>query len=284
MKVVIAGGNGFLGSALVKELQLRGDQVVLVGRKDFAKGCEHLAMLMEGSRAVINLCGAPIIKRWSEGYKVELRKSRIDTTRLLVEALGKTKHKIDAFVCANAVGRYASTGCHDEYSTSYGDDFLAHLCEEWEKEALKAQGHSMRSNVLRFGVILGANGGALSSMLPLFKLGLGGVIGDGKQPFSWIHQDDLVGMILKCIDDEGLQGVYNGVAPQKETNESFSRTLARTLGKSLFFPVPAVMLKLIYGEGSVVLTSGQCAIPKRMLDAGYVFKYATLDKALQASL
>ncbi len=265
--IAITGANGFVG----KHLQNTFSHVVVLHRDD------SVAVLLDklkGVDVVINLAGAPIVKRWSESYKRVLYESRIETTCKLVEAVNQSEVKY--FISTSAIGIYPNDKACDEYTTEYADDFLAKLCRDWEREALKCV---KPTAILRFGVVLGKNGGALQKMLLPFKLGLGGVIGDGKMMTSWIHISDLMKMYQFLIDHKA-EGVYNAVAPHPVTNSTFTRALGKALGRPTFMSLPIFVLKAIYGEASCVLTDSKEVYPKKIEALGFSFGYDTIDDAL----
>ncbi|MEN8258925.1 MAG: TIGR01777 family oxidoreductase [Thermodesulfobacteriota bacterium] len=280
-KVAITGATGFVGSHLQEMLRAKGWQVVMLGRPDFRLEPAGLAQKMDGAAAVINLAGAPVIARWSDAHKVEMRESRIALTRKLVRAMEKMAQPPEVFISTSALGYYGSTGIHSEEQAVKGEGFLAQLAQEWEEEALKAEGLNIRTVIFRFAVILGKNGGALKKMLLPFKMGLGGIIGSGKQAFSWVHIHDLLQAQLAALESETYQGVYNLTAPKPTNNYDFTKTLGKVLRRPTLFPVPTFILKIIFGEGASILADGQAAVPKRLLDSGFVFAFPDLEGALR---
>jgi hypothetical protein len=233
---------------------------------------------------VINLAGAPIIARWSEKYKKELFDSRIKTTDALVSAMGKLDIKPLVFISTSAVGFYAAGGKHSEKAFTQSSNFLGMLCKSWEESALNANKHEIRTVVFRFGVVLGKGGGALQKMLFPFKLGLGGIIGDGKQGFSWIHLEDLTRATRLAIDNVSLDGIYNMTAPTPVTNLQLTKALGKALNRPTRLPVPEFALRLLYGDGADVLIKGQHVFPQRLYEAGFTFLYPDIDSALKASI
>ena len=236
MKVAITGANGFVGSHLKDKFP----NYVVINRKD---SCEQIKQKLDGVDVVLNLAGAPIIKRWNVEYKKILISSRIDTTKKLVDAINKSDVK--HFISTSAIGAYPDDKPLDESFDGYGDDFLAKLTQMWEEEALKCE---KPTAILRFGVILGDNGGALKQMLTPFRLGVGGIIGDGKMMMSWIDVDDLVNIYHYIVEKE-LSGVFNATAPKPVTNYEFTKTLGSILHRPTILPLPEFVLKLIFGEG-----------------------------------
>lgn len=268
MKVAITGASGFVGTALQRTFP---DTVTIDRNDDEAAILEKLTDV----DVVINLAGAPIIKRWSDPYKKVLRESRIHTTERLVSAINQSgvKH----FISTSAIGIYPNDLPCDESCEALADDFLGKLSKEWEEEAHKC---TKPTTILRFGVILGKNGGALKQMITPFKLGVGGIIGDGKMITSWIAMDDLMG-IYKMIIDKELTGVFNATAPNPVSNYTFTKALGRALHRPTILPIPEFALRIMYGEAASVLTDSKEVYPKKLQDAGYKFIYEDIDLALK---
>lgn len=281
MKVAISGASGFVGSSLRAWLQKEGHETVPLGVKDFAQSDESFTEKLDGCEVVINLAGAPIIARWSEEYKKILYSSRIDTTRKLARCISSLDKKPRVFISTSAVGIYANDRVYDEENIVYGENFLADLCRTWEHEAFEAKSEETRVVVFRFGIVLGRDGGALKQMLPIFRLGLGGRIGSGKQGFSWVHLDDLTRAFAFAVEREDMSGAYNLTAPQVTTNEIFTAALSEVLRRPAIFPVPAFALRLLYSQGAQVLTDGQHAVPKRLLEHGFEFEHPEIIGALE---
>ncbi|MBI5247044.1 MAG: TIGR01777 family protein [Elusimicrobia bacterium] len=302
MRVAITGGTGFIGTALTSALLERGDKVTLVtrapvvaqqswdGRIDArlwnGRDPGPWVMAINGADAVINLAGESVAGgRWSAARKLALIKSRIDSTRAVVKALEAATERPPVFVCASAVGYYGGTSKGDcPEGAPQGSDFLAALCGQWEREAAAADKLEVRTVMARIGVVLGKTGGAFAKMLMPFKLGLGGPLGSGRQPFPWIHLDDAVGAILRSIDDVKLAGPVNVVAPEPATSAKFAKAFGRALHRPAFLPAPAFALRFALGEMSTLLLDGQKAVPKKLLDAGYAFRHPALDGALASLL
>lgn len=264
MRVAIAGASGLIGTELAQALQARGDEVVKLPRGSAA---------IEGCDAVVNLAGANVGgKRWSAAYKQEILESRVLTTRRLVEA------KPPVLINASAVGVYGGRGDEElDESAPPGHDFLASVCTAWEAEAAKSPG---RVVMLRTGIVLSKRGGALQQMLPPFKAYVGGPIGSGKQWFPWIHIADEIAAILWCID-RPLAGPVNLAAPGIVTMKGFADALGRALHRPALFAVPAGPLKLLLGEFAGELLKGQRAVPKKLLDSGFQFRFPEIDAALR---
>jgi len=265
--IAISGANGFVGHALQKSLA----NVVVLNRDD---NVEILVDKLKDVDVVINLAGAPIVKRWNEAYKKVLYSSRIENTQKLVNAIDKSD--VSYFISTSAIGIYPNDVKCNESCTAYADDFLAQLCIAWENEALKC---TKPTAVLRLGVVLGKEGGALAKMLLPFKLGLGGNIGNGKMMTSWIAIDDLMG-IYHFLINQKEEGVFNAVSPNPVDNASFTKALGKVLHRPTLLPLPIQVLNLIYGEASCVLTDSKEVYPQRLSDMKFDFKYPTIDDAL----
>ncbi len=266
--IALTGANGFIG----RELQQALNSVVVLDRRD---STEELIEKLKGVDVVINLAGAPIVKRWSRHYKKVLYKSRVVTTQKLVDAINQSE--VHYFISTSAIGIYPNNQACDESCTTYADDFLAKLCNDWEAEALRC---TKPTAIVRLGVVLGKEGGALQKMLLPFKLGLGGIIGNGKMMTSWIHIADLIA-IYRLLIASKAEGVYNGVSPHPITNHTFTKALGKALHRPTFLPLPTFVLKLLYGEGASVLIDAKEVYPKRLEAMGFTFEYDTIEKALE---
>jgi uncharacterized protein (TIGR01777 family) len=234
---------------------------------------------------VIHLAGEPVAQRWNAKVKAAILESRELGTRNLVAGIAASEPKPATLVSSSAVGYYGKHG--DERvpeSSPAGDDFLADVCVRWEREADLAEGLGLRVVKIRTGVVLDATGGALKTMLPPFKAGVGGPVAGGRQYMPWIHVDDIVGLYLKALDDPSWSGAYNGAAPEPVTNKDFSKALGKALHRPSFAPVPALAIKALYGEMAEVVTEGQRAVPERPLAGGYAFRHAALQPALEDAL
>jgi len=299
MNVTITGATGLIGTKLVAALQARGDTVTVLSRNPTkaqeALGVEAVAWdstagraptgALSGRDAVIHLAGEPVAQRWSAQVKQAILESRELGTRNLVAGLAAAEPKPATLVASSAVGIYGKHG--DERipeSSPAGSDFLADVCVRWEREADLAAGLGLRVVKIRTGVVLDAGGGALKTMLPPFKAGIGGPVAGGDQYMPWIHVDDIVGLYLKGLDDPSWSGAYNGAAPEPVTNKEFSKALGTALHRPSFAPIPAFAIKLLYGEMAEIVTEGQRAVPERPLAGGYAFKQAALQPALEDAL
>lgn len=279
MRIGIIGGSGFVGRHLSGRLRARGDEVIEASLRDPAAATNAIATC----DAVVNLAGEPIGQRWTPAVKERIRASRVDAPRALLDALAASDTKPAAYISASAVGYYppSETATYTE-SSPHGTDFLGEVCAAWEREANRAAELGMRVSIVRTGVALGLDGGALAQMLPPFRLGAGGVIGNGKQWISWIHIEDLTGVYLHAID--GASGVFNATAPLPVTNAEFTRTLGHLLHRPTFLPTPTFALRALLGEGADVLLTGTRVLPEHTTADGYRFAYTELEDALRSLL
>lgn len=279
-KVAMTGATGFVGGHLRKDFESRGWSVKAITREDLKGTAEGLAGVIEGHDAIVNLAGAPILARWSREYKDVLRSSRIETTRKVVEAMGLLNEKPRVLVSTSAVGIYGSGGIFTEKDFPSGNDFLGRLASDWEAEAMKAENFGVRTVILRLGVVLGADGGALKTMLTPFKMGLGGKIGNGRQGFSWVHIDDVISAYRSAIENSAYKGAYNLTAPEPITNGEFTHMLASALSRPAVLSVPVFALRLQFGEGAEVLAKGQRVVPERLVKEGFSFRFPDAESAL----
>lgn len=297
MKVLISGASGLVGTAVADALRKEGHTVARFVRPggnalpgdvcwDPTSGTVDAAA-MQGADAVICLSGASVGEgRWSAARKKVLRDSRVDTTRVLADSLGRLHQKPHVFIAASAIGYYGSRG--DEIlteSSAAGNDFIALLAREWESESMRAESAGIRTVILRFAVILSPKGGALARMVLPFKLGAGGRLGSGKQWMSWVALDDVVQIIRGAIADERMRGPVNVAAPGPVQNEEFTRILAKVLHRPAIFPAPAFALRIALGEmADSLLLASQRVIPEKLRAAGYQFRFENLEAALRALL
>lgn len=298
MKILLTGATGFVGNALGRRLIREGHELVILSR-DPLVAKEKLpypaqilpwsnlnAQLMTSVGAVIHLAGESIAgSRWNERFKAKVLNSRVKTTRALVDALNDTKENSPhTFICASAVGFYGDRGDEMLLETSPdGSGFLAEVCRSWEAEASRA--HGQRTVILRLGVVLGAQGGMLQKLIPIFRNRLGGTVGSGKQWMSWVHIDDLVELIVHCLKSSTtLQGPVNVASPNPVTNAEMTRTLGDLLGVNPFFKVPAFALKFVLGEMSSMVLNSQRISAQKAISSGFEPKYITFRQALEQIL
>ena len=296
MQILITGGSGFIGTNLTEYFLRKGHKVSAVGRSADPGRIRHERFHyiaadttrpgkwqneVEKTQAVVNLTGATIFKRWSSDYKKRIYDSRILTTRHLVAALpegGKV-----TFCSASGAGYYGDRGedilKEDE---SVGQDFLAQVSRDWEKEALQAATKGARVAMMRFGVVLGKDGGALAKMIPAFKMFVGGSLGSGNQWFPWIHLEDLMAAILFILEHRKVSGPLNFCAPNPVRNREFTTTLGEVLGRPSFMPAPAFLIRIAMGEFGDVFLGSQRTIPDQLLKYGFSFRYPDIEGAIQA--
>lgn len=295
-QVLVTGGTGFIGRALCPALQQAGWQVTVLSRQPAERvrqlcgaGVTALASLTALAsvgplEAVINLAGEGIADgRWTARRKQVLRSSRIDLSQALCGALASLPHKPAVVISGSAVGYYGDGGDAELTETCpAGRDFAATLCADWEQAVLPLAAQGIRLCRLRIGVVLHPEGGALQRLLLPTRLGLGGVIGSGRQYMAWITREDLCRLMLFLLERSDAQGVFNGVAPQPVTNRAFTVALARALHRPVLLGVPALSLKFMLGESASLLLASQRVVPRQTLAQGFQFNHPTLDSALAA--
>lgn len=295
MLVAITGSSGLIGTAVRRSLQAAGHEVRALRRGVAADGAHYdvatgyvAAEALAGVDAVVHLAGASIgTARWTEPRRAELRSSRIDSTRLLVDAIAAMDRKPSVLMVASAIGYYGDTGDRvvDE-SGPMGGGFLAQLARDWETEARRAESAGVRVVSPRFGIVLAKDGGALPQMALPFKLGAGGPIGSGRQWMSWVSLPDTAGALQYLLQDERASGPVNIVAPEATTNRAFAQTLGKVLHRPAFAPAPASALRILLGAGRAdeLLLASQRVVPKRLSALGYVFQQTDLERALTTAL
>lgn len=293
VKVVIAGGSGFLGGALRTALENDGHAVANLTRSPIPRRTGDIPWtpngtaagdwvnVINGVDAVVNLAGEGIADaRWTEARKRAILDSRLAATRSLVAAVTRASAPPAVLVSASGIGYYGPRG--DEVVTAGtppGNDFLANVCVQWEREAEQATSVT-RVAIVRTGMVLHPEGGALAKMLLPFRLGAGGPIGSGKQWTPWIHRDDWVDLVRWMMAEHNARGAFNGAAPEPVRNAEFARALGRALGRPAVMPVPAIALRLMFGEMAEILLTGQRAVPARAIEMGFRFRFQRLDDAL----
>ncbi len=299
MNVLVTGATGLIGRRLVAALAGRGDVVTVLSRSPARSpfdaavrvvGWDPLsgppaADALAGVDAVMHLAGEPVAQRWSAKVKTAILRSREDGTRNLVAGIAAADPRPSVLVSSSAVGYYGKHGDElvDETAAA-GADFLAGVCVAWEREALAARDLGLRVVCVRTGVVLDRTGGALKTMLPPFRAGVGGPVAGGRQYMPWIHVGDVVGMYLRALDDSSWSGAFNATAPEPVTNKEFSKALGRALHRPAVAPVPALALRALYGDMAEIVTEGQRAVPAAALAHGYAFAHPDLDAALTDAL
>jgi uncharacterized protein len=298
MRVLVTGGTGFVGAALVSALALRGDKVTVLSRSP------RKAKLPRGVRsaewtptkagnwqeelgtvdAVVHLAGNPVAQRWNKAVKESIEKSRVESTRLLVEGIANTAHKPAVMVSASAVGYYGiSRSKRVVEDSSPGDGFLPDLCKGWEANARAAEDHGVRTVQLRIGVVLGPDGGALDKMVAPLRMFVNGPIGRGDNVVSWIHRDDVVGMILWALDDDTTTGAYNCTSPYPTTGRELAKSIGSVIGR-VAVPAPVAAARMVLGDAVDVVVGSLDVYPERAVDAGYEYHHARLVPALESAL
>lgn len=296
MKILITGGSGFVGSNLARFLLDKGHQVIAFGRSEPAQQYDTSSYQfiatdttqkgpwqqeLTDADAVVNLAGASIFKRWTRNYKKIIYDSRVLTTKNVVDALPSGK---DIILCsASGAGFYGSRG--DDVLTEEepaGSDFLAGVSIDWEKEALQASAKGARAAVMRFGVILGPDGGAMAKLVPAFKMFVGGPLGDGNQWFPWLHLDDLMAAILYVLEHPEISGPLNFCAPNPVRNRELAQALGEVLSRPSIMPAPAFMIRLALGEFGDVFLGSQRTVPDKLLNHGFSFRYPEIKDAIKA--
>ena len=303
MRVFVTGGTGLVGSRLIDHLCARGDQpVVLSRRPDVARqrwpeGCEIVGgdptqagdwqKTIGACDAVVHLAGENLFgRRWSAGFKERLRSSRVQGTTNVARALSEQPRRADGsprvLVSGSAIGYYGPRGDEVLDETALpGSDFLAQLCVDWENAAQPAADAGVRVIRLRTGIVFDGTGGALQLMLLPFRLFMGGPVGSGRQYMSWIHNEDMSGLIQFALDNAAASGPMNATAPQPVTNREFGHVVGRVLRRPSFMPTPAFALRVVVGGAAYVMTTGQRVVPRRALDWGYTFRFPELEPALR---
>jgi uncharacterized protein len=295
MRILITGASGLIGRALQKSFKTKGYEMLLASRKepkhdneiqwnpDSGFADEDLPRL-EGLLAVVHLAGENIAGlRWTDEKKKAIRDSRVHGTRTMIEAFARLERKPDVFISASATGFYGDRGDQEMTETSpAGDTFLSEVCKEWESESRRAEDMGIRTVLLRNGIVLSKDGGALATMMTPFKFGVGGVIGSGKQWMSWVSLDDVVDVVNFAIENEKVRGAINVTSPHPVSNEEFTKALGEVLYRPTFLPLPEFAVNLVFGEmGDALLVDSTRVLPKRLLDNGYKFKYPDLKSALE---
>ncbi|MBL8181729.1 MAG: TIGR01777 family oxidoreductase [Blastocatellia bacterium] len=296
MKILITGASGLVGKELQKSFAAKGYEMLLASRSE-PKDDNHIQWTieegfsepekLEGIDVVVHLAGENVSGlRWTDDKKKAIRDSRVLGTRNVVDAISKLKKKPHTFIASSAIGFYGERGDEEvTESSAAGDNFLAGVCKEWEAESRRAEDAGIRTVLLRTGIVLSKDGGALATMLTPFKLGVGGVVGSGKQWMSWISLEDEIAVINFAIENENIRGAVNAVSPNPATNEEFTKTLGEVLYRPTFIPLPEFAVSMIFGEmGDALLLASTKVMPKRLEDAGFEFKHPNLKEAIESAV
>lgn len=302
LKIAISGASGLVGSAAVKYFKSLGHSIIRITRAGSSSGAGASAVVMdvknnavdsqglEGADVVIHLAGANIAgKRWTDEHKSQILLSRVETTRILANALPKLERPPKIFLCASAIGYYGNadpdSGISFEERSPLGKGFLADVCHQWEAATQPAKEHGIRVVNMRIGPVLSREGGALQKMWVPFQLGLGGPLGHGRQMFSWVALDEIPRIMEFLINNDKIMGPVNVTAPHPVSNAEFTRVLGKAIKRPTIFPVPAFGARLLFGEmADALLLGGAAVIPKKLLEAGYKFRYPEIDAGLAAGL
>lgn len=293
MKIAITGGSGFIGTRLSQSLSEEGHELLILDHHEpratfkntrfFKTDLIHDIPLDEylSCDAIIHLAGANIFGRWTKIYKQLIVSSRIDTAKALIDTVKNAGRGPKVFISASAVGYYGDGGENELTEESpNGEGFLANVCAQWEAVANSAQNCGMRTVFVRTGVVLGTGGGMLAKLIPIFKWGLGGPMGDGQQWFSWISMEDLLNVYHLALFDASLTGPVNAVSPEPVRNKTLAKTLGKTMHRPAILPVPGFILRIILGEFGRVILMSQKVIPKKLLERKFDFKKPRLEQAI----
>ena len=281
MKIAISGSNGYIAAYLIRKLQSVNHQIIKIQRHELYN-LTALTRIISGTDCVIHLAGAPILQKWTTENKDEIVRSRTETTQNLVGAINNLpfEERPKTFISASAIGIYKSDQTHSESSTDYSDEFVGRVVKQWEDSSANLD-RSVRKIIFRLGVVLGKESETVRKLMPVFKLGLGGKVGNGKQPFPFVHIQDVVNAFFWAIQNNEVSGIFNLVAPQNIDNSQFTEALAKKLKRMAIFSVPKSALKLVYGEAASILTESPQATPERLIHYGYRFKYPDIESSIE---
>jgi hypothetical protein len=279
MNILIAGGSGFVGKKLRNNAIRKGHTIRLIAREDYLNK-DSLNDKIQWSTVIINLAGVSISKRWTKSNKTEIYKSRINTTKAIVEGIQAAQRKPKLLISVSAIGIYSNSKIQTEDDNLEADDFLAQVCKDWEIVAQRAS-NDTRVVIFRMGVILGRNGGIVKQLSTLFKLGLGAKLGSGEQMMSWVHIDDVVNAFLYALKNQQMAGIYNLTAPIPVSNSEFTKAFAKAMHRKAWFTIPAFVLRIIYGEQASMFLDEKYVLPKRLLEADFNFRNDTIQAAFK---
>ena len=281
MKIAISGANGFIGKSLVSKLKASGYEVIPIQRSLLYADATKLTSYISGKEAIIHLAGSPILKRWTNKSKKAIFDSRVQTTKNLVEAIsllgGNNRPKI--FLSASAIGIYKAGLAHTEESLVFSEGFMYNVVSSWE-EASALLPKNVGRVILRLGIVIGKESQTIKMMKPIFNMGLGATIGNGKQAFPFIHIKDLTNAIVWSLENSEATGIYNLASPENITNKDFTLEFARVLKRRAFLKIPKVLLKIAFGKASMILTESPQVVPKKLLDQGFEFTYPSIQKSM----
>lgn len=299
MKIAITGATGLVGKKLVESLLKRNDEIIILTRSvqkakkifpnvenfiDWSQNVENWKMLLENVDAVINLAGENVMaKRWNEEHKRKIYSSRIDGTKKLVDIISNLTNKPKVFISASAIGYYGNINDVVDENSKAGNDFLANVVLDWEKTSQSIEHQNVRRVIIRIGIVLDKNEGALPKLVLPFKFFIGGSIGSGNQWLSWIHIDDLVNIFLFALDNK-ISGTFNATAPNPIKMKDFAKIIGKVLHRPSFFNVPRFVLKFVLGEGAESILNGAKVKSEKIQSLGFIFKYENIDSALSSLL
>lgn len=282
MKIKITGLTGYLGNIINGELTKKGHSVSGIERRLLYGLPEKLEETLKNTKVLINLAGAPVLQRWTEKNKKLIYESRVLTTQNLVKAINNLppEQRPEKVISASAIGIYANDVLHSEESHDFDTGFLGEVVKDWEASWNGLPGN-VQLTIFRIAVVLGKESATIKKLLLPFKLGIGGKIGNGKQPFPFVHETDVAQAFAWAVENEKTAGIYNLAAPQQITNSGFTNALAKKLKRPAFIPVPAFVLKMVFGKAAGMLTQSPTVLPEALLEKGFAFRYATIEEALE---
>jgi uncharacterized protein len=281
MKIAVSGSNGYIAQNLIPELEAANHVVTRIQRLELGD-VGQLTKTLLGSDVVISLAGAPIFQRWTTKNKNEIVRSRIDSTKNIVHAINRLPigNRPDLFISASAIGIYSPSKVHTEESTSFSNDFVAEVVKSWEN-ASDDLNPDIRKVIFRIGLVLGKDAKTIQSLVPIIKLGLGGKIGSGKQPFPFIHISDAIRALIWSIENKNARGTYNLGAPENIDNRTFTKTLAESLNRPAIFTVPKFILKIALGEASTLILQSPQVYPERLINEGFKFSFPDIHSTIE---
>lgn len=285
MKIKMTGASGYLGKIITGELQKKGHRVSAINRKLLYEPPENLAKKLEGTDVLINLAGAPVLQRWTKKNKQEIYNSRVITSQNLVKAIQILfpEQRPNKLISASAIGIYASGKTHSEDSKEYDTGFLGEVVKDWEA-VWSGLPNEILSTVFRIAVVLGKESAVIQKLLVPFRMGIGGKIGNGKQPFPFVHETDVARAFVWAVENKNTTGTFNLAAPEQITNARFTHILSKKLKRPAFIPIPKLGLQLLYGRAAVMLTESPAVIPHHLMEAGFSFTFEKIEDALEEIL
>jgi uncharacterized protein (TIGR01777 family) len=280
MKIALSGNSGYIGGNLIHELLTSGHEIIAINRSALSD-ISVLTTLLSGTDAVIHLVGSPILCRWTDENKQKILKSRTESARNIILAINNLapESRPNTYISASAIGIYSSGESHTEESISFANDFVGDVVKQWEESSAELN-TSVRKVIFRIGLVLGKEAKTMKQLVPLFKLGLGGKIGSGRQPFPFVHIKDVTAVFLSAIQNQELSGIYNLVAPENIDNKTFTKTLAESLNRPAIFTVPEFILEIALGEASTLLLQSPQVIPERLLNEGFTFNFPDIRSTI----